>query len=64
MSININLNNGDMCLANSATNTIFKDKKYFSFLVKREIVVSTISGSSKIIEGSRRVNVILSGGTH
>ena len=43
MSININLNNGDMCLADSATtHTILKDKKYFSSLVKRETDVSTM----------------------
>jgi hypothetical protein len=57
--------NGDMCLADSATtHTIFKDKKYFSYLVKRETDVSTISGTSKIIEGSGRANVILCGGTN
>jgi hypothetical protein len=32
--------------------------------VKREIDVSTISGTSKIIEGSGRANVILCGGTN
>jgi len=54
-----------MCLADSATtHTIFKDKKYFSSLVKQETGVSTISGSSKIIEGSGRANVILCGGTN
>jgi len=62
MSININLK-GDMCLADSATtHTILKDKKYFSYLVKRETDVSIISKSSKIIECSERVNVILCGG--
>ena len=65
MSINTNFNNGDMCLADSTTtHTILKDKKYFSSLIKRETDVSTISGSSKIIEGSGRANVILCGGTN
>jgi len=65
MSININLDNGDICPTDSATtHTIFKDKKYFSSLVKRETDVSTISWSSKIIEGFGRVNVILCGWTN
>jgi hypothetical protein len=41
--------NGDMCLADSATtHTILKEKKYFSYLVKRETNVNTMSGTTKI----------------
>jgi hypothetical protein len=54
----------DTCLVDSATtHTIFKDRKYFSSLVKRETNVSTISGTSKIIEGSGRADILLYGGT-
>ncbi|CAN1337690.1 hypothetical protein LINPERPRIM_LOCUS37706 [Linum perenne] len=67
MSINFignNINNGDMCIIDSAsTHTILKDKKYFTYLVMREANVSTIFGSTNLIEGSRRANVFLHGGT-
>lgn len=57
-------NGEDLCLVDSATtHTILKDKKYFSQLVMKEISVSTISGSTRIIEGSGRANVLLPGGT-
>ncbi|CAN1330864.1 hypothetical protein LINPERPRIM_LOCUS35118 [Linum perenne] len=53
-----------MCIFNSASiHTILKDKKYFSYLVKREANVSTIFGSTNLIEGSGRANVLLHGGT-
>ncbi|CAN1314424.1 hypothetical protein LINPERPRIM_LOCUS29329 [Linum perenne] len=53
-----------MCIIDSAsTHTILKDKKYFSNLVMREANVSTISGSTNLIEGSGRANVLLHGGT-
>ncbi|CAN1250021.1 Copia protein [Linum perenne] len=53
-----------MCIIDSAsTHTILKDKKYFSNLIMREANVSTISGSTNIIEGSGRANVLLHGGT-
>ncbi|CAN1247782.1 hypothetical protein LINPERPRIM_LOCUS6489 [Linum perenne] len=53
-----------MCIIDSAsTHTIFKDKKYFSYLVMREANVSTISGSTNLIEGSGRANVLLHRGT-
>jgi len=54
---------GEMCLADSATtHTILKHKKYFSFLLKGESNVNTISGT-KIIEGFGRANISLYGGT-
>ena len=56
--------NGELCLADSATtHTILKDKKYFSHLEMKKASVSTISGSTKLIEGSGRANVLLPRGT-
>ncbi|KAB2089655.1 hypothetical protein ES319_A03G076200v1, partial [Gossypium barbadense] len=53
-----------MCLANSATtHTILKDKKYFSHLKMSNAHVNTISGSSKLIEGSGRAIILLPKGT-
>ncbi|CAN1319935.1 hypothetical protein LINPERPRIM_LOCUS31483 [Linum perenne] len=67
MSINFignNINNGDVCIIDSAsTHTILKDKKYFSYLVMREANVSTISGSTNLIEGSGKTNLLLHGET-
>ena len=58
------INDADICLADSATMyTIFKEKKYFSHLTLGEANVNTISGSTKLIEGSRRANILLSKGT-
>ncbi|TYJ10407.1 hypothetical protein E1A91_A11G205800v1 [Gossypium mustelinum] len=49
-----------MCLADSATtNIILKDKKYFSYLIISDAHVNTISGSSKLIEGSGRAIILL-----
>ena len=62
--VNNDNNNEDICLADSATtHTILKDKKYFSYLVMQEANVSTISGSTKLIEGSGRATLLLHGGT-
>jgi hypothetical protein len=64
MSLNTSNNKDGTSLVDSATtHTIFKDKKYFSSLVKRETNVSIISGTSKIIEGSGRADILLYGGT-
>ena len=58
------VNNGDICLADSATtHTILKNKAYFHHLVMKEANVSTIFGSTNIIEGSGRVSILLPGGT-
>jgi hypothetical protein len=55
---------GDMCLADSATtHTILKDQKYFSYLMRKEANVNTISGTTQIIEGSGRAIISLYGGT-
>jgi hypothetical protein len=51
-------------LANSATtHTILKDKKYFQQLILRKAKVNTISGSSNLIEGFKRANIMLPKGT-
>jgi hypothetical protein len=39
---------------------IFQDKKYFQYLILNKASVNTISGSSNLIEGSGRTNIILS----
>ena len=60
MNIGINTNDEDLCLADKATtHTILKSNKFFSCLVMREVNVSTISGTTNIIEGSRRATVLL-----
>ena len=59
-----NMYNGELCLADCATtNTILRNKKYFSHLEMKETSVITISGSTNIIEGSGRANVLLPRGT-
>lgn len=56
---------GDVCLVDSATtHTILRDKKYFTHLKIAKANVNTISGTSKLIEGSGRATIILPGGTN
>ncbi|KAG8498491.1 hypothetical protein CXB51_004897 [Gossypium anomalum] len=58
------MNGENICLADSATtHTILKDKRYFSHLIMKEESVSTISGSTTIIEGSGRAIILLPRGT-
>jgi hypothetical protein len=59
MNIDTSIVKDNTCHVDSAT-THTNDKKYFSYLVKREINVNTISGASKIIEGSVGANVLFS----
>lgn len=55
---------GNIYLVDSAaTHTILKNVKYFSHLIMSEDNVNTISGSTKLIEGSGRANIQLSRGT-
>jgi len=64
MNIGINTNDEDLCLADcTTTHTILKSNKYFSCLVMQEVNVSTISGTTNIIEGSGRATVLLPRGT-
>ena len=54
----------DFCLADSATtHTILKDKKYFQQLSLSKTYANTILGSSNLIEGFGRANIMLSKGT-
>ena len=63
-SVGPNMSNGDMCLLDNAiTHTILREKKYFSHLVMKKAYVNTISGSTKLIEGSGRAALLLPGGT-
>ena len=58
------MSNENVCLLDSATtHTILKEKKYFSNLVMKMAYVNTILGSTKLIEGSGRVTLLLHGGT-
>lgn len=58
------ISDDDMCLAESAsTHTILKDRKYFSYVIVNNANVSTICGSTKMIEGSERVDIVLHRGT-
>ena len=58
------VNHEDICLIDSGTtHAIFKDMKYFSHLLKRKASVTTISGNSKLIEGSGRATIFLPKGT-
>ncbi|TYG89937.1 hypothetical protein ES288_A12G142000v1 [Gossypium darwinii] len=62
--IQLAINGEGLCLANNATtHTILKNKKYFSHLTMQKASVSTVSGSTKIIEGSGRANILLPRGT-
>ncbi|KAB2080298.1 hypothetical protein ERO13_A05G059650v2 [Gossypium hirsutum] len=58
------MNGKNIYLADSVTtHTILKDKRYFSHLIMKEESVSTISGSTTIIEGSGRAIIFLPRGT-
>lgn len=60
----VQLNDEDFCLVDSATtHTILKNKRYFSHLKMNETSVSTIAGTTKIIQGSGRANILLPMGT-
>ena len=58
------MNEGDVCLADCVTtHTILREKKYFFNLITTNTSVSTISGTSNLIEGSGRANIVLPNGT-
>jgi hypothetical protein len=46
-----------------STHTILIDNKYFQYLILNKVSVNTTSGSSNLIEGSGRANIILLKGT-
>ena len=54
----------NICIVDSGTtHTILKSKMHFSYLTLQDAVVHTISGSAKLIEGSRRATIMLPCGT-
>ena len=58
------MNEGDVCLVDcTTTHTILRDKIYFLDLTLTNANVSTISGTTNLIEGSRRANIVLLNGT-
>ena len=60
----IEINDGDVCLADCATtHTILQDKRYRLSLTLTSGNVSTISGTRNLIEGSERANIMLPKGT-
>ena len=64
MFLNFKMNEGDVCLADCATtHTILREKIYFFNLITTNTSVSTISGTSNLIEGSGRANIVLPNGT-
>ena len=54
------MDDGDVCLTDYATTyTILRDKRYFLSVTLTSGNVSTISGTSNLIEGSGRANIML-----
>ena len=64
MLLNFKMNDGDICLADCATtHTILQERKYFLNLIVTNASVSTISGTSDLIEGFGIANIMLLNGT-
>ena len=60
----LKMNEDDVCLANYATtHTILRDKRYFLELTLIKANISTISGTTNLVEGSGRANIMLPNGT-
>ena len=60
----LKMNEDDVCLVDCATtHTILRDKRYFLELTLIKENVSTISGTTNLVEGSRRANITLPNGT-
>ena len=60
MFLNFKMIEDDVCLADCATtHTILREKIYFFNLISTNTSVSTISGTSNLIESSGRANIIL-----
>ena len=58
------MNEGDVCLTNNTTtHTILQDKICFLDLTLTNVNVSTISGTTNLIEGFERENIMLPNGT-
>jgi len=62
--INSKMIGEDLYIADSCTtHTILIDNKYFQYLILNKVSVNTTLGSSNLIEGSGRANIILLKGT-
>ena len=60
----LKMNEDDVCLVDCATtHTILRDKRYFLELTLIKENVSTISGTTNLVEGFRRANITLPNGT-
>ena len=58
------MNDGNICLAHCTTmHTILREKKYFLNLIVTNVSVSVIFGTSDLIEGHGRKNILLPNGT-
>ena len=58
------MNEDDVCIANYATtHTIFRDKRYFLEVTLIKTNVSTIFGTTNLVEGFGRANITLPNGT-
>ena len=58
------MNENDVCLANYATtHTILQGKKYFLKLILIKANVNTISGTTNLVKGFERANIMLPNGT-
>ena len=64
MLFDLKMNEDDVCLVDYATtHTILRDKRYFLKLILIKANVSTISGTTNLVEGFGRANITLSNGT-
>ena len=60
----LKMNEDDVCFADCATtHTILRDKRYFLELTLIKTNVSTISGTTNLVEGSKIANIMLPNGT-
>ena len=60
----LKMNKDDVCLVDCATtHTILRDKRYFLELTLMKVNVSTISGTTNLVEGSGIANITLPNGT-
>ena len=64
MLFGLKMNEDDVCLTDCATmHTILRDKRYFLELTLIKVNVSTISGTTNLVEGFGRTNRMLPSGT-